>query len=218
MGAACIRCLECGEYGADEHLFLCPTCFVKMPPYFRKQAEHFAIHAALLRRALIEERMGGVRWSEQQLRDFLRKTQEPAQNEKVRRGPKPKPVAKPTLVFELPLTPTRNAYDRMHFRAQRRLKDQLADAFRAQLPLATGCPLAWAKVEIVRHSSKEPDVDAKDGNVKPILDAMQVPSKRHPYGAGIVQDDTSQCMELHVRWERAPAKQGKVMVYVTTKR
>lgn len=217
-GGLCILCIECGRPGADEHTLFCVDCYTRLPPYFRHKAEHDAILHALLRQHLIEAPMGGVRWTEQQLRDFLRKTQVPAPNEKIRRGPKAKPLPLATLSFTLELTPMRNALDRMHYRAKRRLMDSIADSLRAQIPLASGCPFDWAKVEIVRHSSGKPDPDALAGGfTKPILDAMQVPSKRHPYGAGIIENDTSDCIDLHVRWERAPAKQGKVMVYVTPK-
>lgn len=214
-GGLCILCVECGRVGADEHTLYCTDCYLKLDPYFRHKAEHSAISVALLRQALIEAPMGGIRWSEQQLRDFLRKTQEPAANEKIRRGPKPKPLPPNTLSYELELTPMRNALDRMHFRAKRRLMDRLADAFRAQTPLASGCPYPYARIEIVRHSSSKPDVDALSGFTKPILDAMQVPSKRHPYGAGVIENDSMDSISLATRWERAPARQGKVMVYVT---
>lgn len=220
-----MRCDACGHLGADVHTLLCPHCLVALPPYFRAKAERLAIQAALMRRAFIEEPMGGIRWTEQQYREHLRKQQQPAPVEPRKAG-KP-PANKPpkgTLVFHLPLTPMRNGLDRMHFRAKRRLMQELGDTMRQQLPIASGIPFAHARVEIVRHSAVEPDPDGLAGSVKPILDAMQVPRtdtgkrgtrKLHPYGAYIIENDNSDCIDLFVRWEKCPPKHGKVMVYVT---
>lgn len=216
-----LRCDACGHLGADVHTLLCPHCLIALPPYFRAKAERLAIQAALLRRALIEEPMGGIRWTEQMYREHLRKQQQPAPVEPRKAG-KP-PANKPpkgTLSFTLPLTPVRNALDRMHWNAKRALLRQLGDTFRQQIPLAAGIPFAKARVEVVRYSSQEPDPDNLTGSAKPILDAMQVPrvdGKRHlhPYGAYIIENDNSECIELHIRWERCPAKHGKVVVLVT---
>ena len=74
-------CFQCGRGGADEHIGLCALCFASLDPYTRKRAEHFAIQAALVRQALIEEEGMGARWSEQQYREYLRRAQAPAPRE-----------------------------------------------------------------------------------------------------------------------------------------
>lgn len=215
MAGGFVLCGDCGRPDADPDTLLCVYCLIELPPYFRSKAEHFAIFAALLRQHLVEAPMGGIRWTEQQLHEHLRKTQAPAPKEKSGKPGKPPKVNPRSLTYELPLTPMRNALDRMHFRAKRRLLGQLGELFSRQTPLASGIPFPRAKIEIVRCSSQEPDPDAMHGFVKPILDAMQVSSKRHPYGASIIENDTSDCIELHTRWQKAPAKQGKVIVIVT---
>jgi hypothetical protein len=214
-----LLCWECRRPGADPDTFLCPYCLIGLPDYFRHQAERFAIHVALLRQHLVEAPMGGVRWTEAQLRDHLRRSQEPAPREEKKPKGKPRPLAcgPRTLVFELPLVPMRNAYDRMHFRAKRRLKDQLSALFCQQCPLASGVPLPRCAIEIVRYSQVEPDPDNLHGFVKPILDAMQLASERHPYGASIIENDSSDYIELRVRWEKCPPRKGKVVVLVTPK-
>lgn len=220
MGEA-LPCWSCGRPSADEHTLICSHCLLALPGYDRHCAEHFAIHVALLRQHLMnEEQMGGIRWTEAQLREHLRRAQEPAPKEERKAKDKSfklNALESRTLAFELPLTPTRNAYDRMHFRAQRRLKDAIAAAMSAQVPLASGIPFERAKVEVVRCSAQEPDPDNQTGSVKPILDAMQVRSKRHPYGACIITDDNREGIELVVRWEKAPPRKGKIIVLVTPK-
>lgn len=213
-----MECGLCGRPGsADMHTGICSMCLVDLPPYFRKQAEQRAITAALVRQALVRGgMMGGIRWTEKNYTDFLRKQQQPPEKEQKKAGP-PKPPRKDprTLMFELELTPMRNALDRMHFRAKRRLMDRIADAIRAQIPNCSGTPFPSAKVEIIRYSAKEPDRDGLYGSVKPILDAMQVASKRHPYGAYIIENDDNDHIDLVVRWEKASPRMGKVIVLVT---
>lgn len=219
MAGGMLECGLCGRPGAaDLHTGICSTCLVDLPPYFRKQAEQRAISAALIRQALVRGgMMGGIRWNEKQYADYLRKAQSPAPREERKANGNPKPPKKDrrTLTFELELTPMRNALDRMHHRAKRRLMDRIADALRAQIPPASGTPLHSAKVEIIRYSAKEPDRDGLYGSVKPILDAMQVASKRHPYGAFIIENDDNDHIDLHVRWEKASPRHGKVVILVT---
>lgn len=212
-------CSICGRPGADIHTGLCGPCHVELPAYFRRQAEQRAIQAALVHQALVGGQMGGIRWNEKQYQDFLRKQQEPAPREerKAKAGGSPPKRDKRTLVFELELTPMRNALDRMHYRTKRRLHDRLAAAFRAQLPNASGTPFGSAKVEIIRYSSKQPDRDGLYGSAKPILDAMQVASKRHPYGAYVIENDDPDTIDLDVRWEKCSPRAGKVIVLVTPK-
>lgn len=80
-------------------------------------------------------------------------------------------------------------------------------------PQAVHKPLPRARVKITRFSSQEPDADAI-GFVKPILDAMQPVSKRHPYGVGFITNDTRDTLDLSVLWQHAPAKTGHVLIEV----
>lgn len=214
-----IICLQCGRPG-DEHTGLCGECLISLEPYFRHKAERFAITAALVKQAMIDEApMGAPRWTEQQYRDYLRRAQAPAPKEERKssgggRAPKHDPCA---LVLELPLIPSANGFLRMHFRARKRLMEQLAATMMEQLPLGSGIPFRRASVEVVRQSSAEPDPDGLYGFVKPILDAMQVRGQRHPYGAGIIANDSHDAIDLKVRWEKAPPKKGKVIVVITPK-
>lgn len=218
MAGVMRECGQCGRPGADVHTGLCNLCFVDLPTYFRKQAEKRAISAALIRQALVNGDTMGIRWNEKQYSEHLRKMQAPAPREarKAKANPKRPPKPDPrTLIFELELTPTRNAQDRMHYRAKRRLLDRIAATIREQVPTGSGTPFISAKVEIIRCSAKEPDPDGLAGSVKPILDALQCASKRHPYGAYIIENDSADHIELHVRWEKASPNDGKVIVLVT---
>lgn len=165
--------------------------------------------------------MGGVRWNERQYQDYMRRQQEPAQKEERKAKLMRLPSVPPgTLMFEIPmelspLTNGSNGLDRMHWRNKKKLKERLACLLRSQAPLDVALPFAKAKVEVIRYSSSEPDRDNMHGALKPLLDAMQVASKRHPYGAYIIENDSSEHIELVVRWEKAPPKMGKVVVLVT---
>lgn len=216
-------CLQCGKAEADEHMGICPMCLVDLPAYFRKQAEQRAVQAALMKQAFMGGGSMGIRWGERQYQDYLRKQQEPAKREerKVKKPTgKPAHPIKGSLQFELPidLCPMVNGpkgLKNMHWGAVRRLKRKIAEALAVQIPNASGVPFAKAKVEIIRKTAKEPDKDNLYGAVKPILDAMQVVSKRHPYGAYIIENDDPDHIELVVRWEKASPNHGSVLIIVT---
>lgn len=166
--------------------------------------------------------MGGVRWNEQQYQDFMRRQQAPAAKEPRKTGGdgKPPAVAPGTLAFEIPmeLSPGVNGakgLKRMHWAAEKKLRERIACLLRAQAPLNLPLPFEWAKVELIRYSSQQPDKDNLHGLVKPLLDAMQVSSKRHPYGAGIIVDDSPDHIDLTVRWEKCSPRKGKTIALVT---
>lgn len=218
MGVWELRCDNCGAGGADVHTLLCDCCLCNLPANIRWRIQLDARMAAMLRRDLLEKPVGAIRWTEQQYVEHLRKMRTPQKPEerKPRRGSKPPPARDPrALVFELLLTPTGNEWLRTHYRKKRRVLNSIAAQLEAQIPNASGIPFASAKVEIIRRTSKEPDPDGLYGSAKPILDAMQVKSKRHPYGAHIIMDDSSDCIELKTSWEKASPKHGSVLVVVT---
>jgi len=53
-------------------------------------------------------------------------------------------------------------------------------------------PFARAKIRIVRYSLGEPDPEGV--SAKFLLDVLQPQSGRHPYGLGIIADDTAACL------------------------
>jgi hypothetical protein len=157
-----------------------------------------------------------MRWTEQQYAEHLRKVQTPAPREETKAiKPKPRKHDPRTLVFELPLTPTGNKWQRMHWAARKKIVEALAAEIRAQIPPASGITFDSAKVHIIRQSSVKPDKDGLFGSVKGILDALQPASKRHPYGTFVIRDDSSDCIDLKVEWEKVPPNKGKVLVMIT---
>jgi hypothetical protein len=98
------------------------------------------------------------------------------------------------LSVSIPITaPTPNDLLRMHFRARGKLQRKIAVALGWALKeqgWRPGKPLLRAAVRIARYSPMEPDPDGLPGTAKMILDALQPPSERHPYGLGVIADDT----------------------------
>jgi hypothetical protein len=99
------------------------------------------------------------------------------------------------LSVSIPITtPTPNELIRMHWRVRQRLQRKVADALGWALKEAgwrPGVPLARAAVRLARFSPMEPDPDALPGTAKLVLDALQPPSRRHPYGLGVIAEDTN---------------------------
>lgn len=67
-------------------------------------------------------------------------------------------------------------------------------------------PLPYARVELVRASSREPDPDALAQSFKPIIDGLVT--------AGVLEDDSPAHCALEVRWTRAPPRKGWIGVSV----
>lgn len=53
-------------------------------------------------------------------------------------------------------------------------------------------PFAHATVHIIRRSTGDPDPDGL--SAKYLLDVLQPPSSRHPYGIGVLAGDTRDCL------------------------
>lgn len=97
--------------------------------------------------------------------------------------------------------PTPNELLRMHFRVRGRLQGRVATELFVALGLSRwrpATPWARARVRIERYSPQEPDADALPGTAKLILDALQPPSKRHPWGLGVIANDTRGALDLEV--------------------
>lgn len=119
------------------------------------------------------------------------------------------------IYVEFPMRlPTTNVYARMHWAKRSRLGRQVATeiwaALGGKLPAR---PLKRCTIRVERVSTKEPDPDGLVGSLKCLLDALQPPSKRHPYGLGIIADDTRECIGrpdvTHV-----PGKASKTRIWI----
>lgn len=115
------------------------------------------------------------------------------------------------------LTPLANQWQRMHYRTRRRVMDQIAACLALQKPSLVNRMLPKAHVKIVRRTAVSAASMDRDGLqfVKPILDALQPASKRHPYGIGAIANDTIECLTYEVIMERAPPGGGCVRIEVS---
>ncbi|WP_160153325.1 hypothetical protein [Microbulbifer sp. ALW1] len=65
-------------------------------------------------------------------------------------------------------------------------------------------PFSRVHIEIVRgNSGSLPDWDGLYGGLKPLLDTFVPPSRRHPHGLGLIEDDNPKCV---VSLNARPAK------------
>jgi hypothetical protein len=98
--------------------------------------------------------------------------------------------------------PTPNTLLRMHWAKRRRMQRQVCKLVWIALRetgIRMGAPLDRCRVLVTRYSRRRPDVDAKNGTAKLLLDVLQPSSKRHPEGLGVIADDTDTCIvEFHV--------------------
>lgn len=93
-------------------------------------------------------------------------------------------------------TPLLNEWQRMHWARRRRIGQDIALWILARLPRAQHPerPIKRCRIEVERESTQEPDRDGLIGGLKPLLDALQPRSKRHPHGMGIIADDSPKCV------------------------
>lgn len=109
-----------------------------------------------------------------------------------------------SIDITIPLrTPTLNEWQRMHWGKRRRVGQAMAWALLAALGQdRPQHPLQRCSVHVERTSTREPDPDSLIAGLKPLLDALQPASKRHPYGIGLIVDDDARCITrlsaLHV--------------------
>ena len=161
-----------------------------------------------------------LNWSEKQLSQYQNRQAKYPAKKQARKQTKAAVTAplerSDALVFvELPwLVPMSNEWSRMHFAARKRAMVQIAQAVFVGMPKDRSVfPLDKARVRITRHSSVQPDPDALNF-VKPALDALQVASKRHPYGIGVIVDDSADHLFYEVRWVRAQRSAGRTLIEV----
>jgi hypothetical protein len=118
--------------------------------------------------------------------------------------------------FEIPIrTPLLNVWQRMHWAKRSRLAKDIAWAVKAALPrkMMPARPLKQCVIHVERESTREPDFDGMVGGLKPLLDALQPASKRHPLGLGIIADDSPRCL-LHLTVRHLAGKGSRTIVRI----
>lgn len=109
-------------------------------------------------------------------------------------------------------TPTLNEWQRMHFGKRKRVGKDIAWAIRAELR-PSGEPMKRCRITIERTSTQAPDHDGLIGGLKPLLDALQPASKRHPYGLGLIEDDGPGCVvELRAIHVAGKATKTRILI------
>jgi len=99
--------------------------------------------------------------------------------------------------------PLQNEWQRMHWTVRRKVCRLWAELIFTAYPHVPAAPIAKCRITIERFSTQKPDRDGLYGGLKPILDALQPASKRHPYGLGFIVDDNDDCVidlkPIHVK-------------------
>lgn len=90
-------------------------------------------------------------------------------------------------------TPTLNEWQRMHWAKRKRVGQSIAWAILSEHPQRRD-PIKRCYIRVERTSTQAPDIDGLVGGMKPLLDALQPASKRHPYGLGLIADDGPKCL------------------------
>lgn len=164
-----------------------------------------------------------IRWTEQQLNDYRKQRMQDSAPKKKRTDsakPKttaPRPKSDALLCVELPwLTPMANGWARMHFTRRKTEMDRIgaAVARAISITLLKQLPLQSAHVRITRCSAVAPDPGGLSSMEKPILDALQQASRRHPYGSGVIVEDNAERLTYEVRHEIAAPKRGATIIEV----
>jgi hypothetical protein len=91
----------------------------------------------------------------------------------------------------------------MHWTKQREYKRALSTEIARQLPdNPYRKPFEKATVMIRRFSVKEPDYDNAVGGCKALVDCLLVRSETHPWGLGLIRDDSPKHMTSTIECER----------------
>lgn len=117
--------------------------------------------------------------------------------------------------FSLPVRlPTYNASLRKHWGARRRFTDSLGWLLLAAWPKSSrpAEPMQYVDVVVRRHSTREPDPDGFDSCAKPLMDVLQPPSKRHPYGQGVIINDDPRHARVRVEHVHSKLQQTDVII------
>jgi Holliday junction resolvase RusA-like endonuclease len=105
-----------------------------------------------------------------------------------------------TISFTLPrILPLLNVQLRQHWAKRQRNQKKLAWEVKAAIGTLPWAPFARARVTVERCSVGVPDTDNLVASCKALMDVLCVYSKRHPFGLGIIADDSPGVCELIVR-------------------
>lgn len=99
--------------------------------------------------------------------------------------------------FDVPIRLlTINELLRLSWPARRRYIRQVAWAVHLALPVTKrpAKPLERARIRVERHGAGMPDPESLSSTIKPLLDVLQVRSRRHPYGLDVIVDDTEKVL------------------------
>lgn len=108
-------------------------------------------------------------------------------------------VGKKVIRLSIPeRLPTVNILIRMHWAKRKALTERVQQWAHIEL-LKAGWnfrrqPIKQCAVRINRYSSQEPDPDGLRSTAKLLLDVLQPMSKKHPYGLGVIAEDSSKCI------------------------
>ena len=122
------------------------------------------------------------------------------------------------LSFTLPfLTDSLNVRERQHWSKRSKGKRNMAQ----EVMVAIGGPRhfprpPWRHVRVTvnRCSAGRLDRDNLYGSFKALGDALCKASVRHPHGLGIIEDDSSELLELVMKQSDAPAGEGHTIVRI----
>lgn len=123
------------------------------------------------------------------------------------------------LEFVLPIVlPSLNVRDNMHWAKRSRERDKLV----LEVIAAIGGPahyprppFARCRLSVVRHGKKLLDQDNLMSSNKWLADALCMPSRRHPKGLGIIEDDSPDRCEIIASQVKASGKPMRLMTVVT---
>lgn len=118
------------------------------------------------------------------------------------------------IVFEIAeRAPLQNEWQRMHWAKRRKVCRLWAQLLFAAHPKLPRTPILRCVITIDRYSTQKPDRDGRYGGVKPILDALQPISTRHPYGLGFIVDDNDDCIaDLKVNHIQSREKRTRITI------
>lgn len=119
----------------------------------------------------------------------------PARMRAMIEGTQGAPADPSVIVMDIPMrAPLQNEWQRMHWSKRRKVCRLWAELIYQAYPRIPVRPLVKCRIKVERFSTQKPDRDGLYGGLKPLLDALQPASRRHPYGLGFIHDDNDECV------------------------
>lgn len=106
-----------------------------------------------------------------------------------------------------------NKWIEMHYRDKRKEIDRIIEHFCTQVKWNYR-PYRTAKMTVERHARYRLDKTNAEGSVKGLEDALQPRSARHPYGIGVIMDDSEDALKRAVVQVKAPIKNEHTVVRI----